>query len=1201
MKRKKVELYIKGFLEIIKGETTSSRPVMLNETVRMAHALMERKIQAKNERIDEGLKRKWENNNQGNNNNNYSHNQGNYRNNNHHNQNNNRRQNNARALTRDQNVRANKTGISPKWKEDTRAVYVRRTLIDEVETCSSAYSKIDLRFGYHQLQIREEDIPITAFWTKYGHFEFQVMPFDLTNALAVFMDFMNQVCKPYLDKFVIVIIDDILIYSKNKEDHEKHLKTILELLKNENNGVNVDPAKVEAIRNWSAPTTPMEVRQFLGLAGYYRRFIEGFLLISKPLSKLTQKNKKYESGMEEEEEEAFQTLKHKLCSAPILALPEGNENFIVYCDALLKGFGAVLMQREKVIAYASRQLKKHEENYTTHDFKLGAKELNTRQRCWIELLTDYDCEIHYHPGKGNVVADALSQKEREPLRVRSLWELILLVGTLSWQRECLVHFIPNSRPVTPAVPKPHVTRPRPAKTIVTKLHSPPKRNINHSPSPKASTSPSKVNAAKAPMVNAVKGAKAVYTACYVQNRVLVTQPQNKTPYEFLLGRTPSIGCMRPFGCPVTILNTLDPLVKEPKFKGRKPESEAHVSPSSSAQTKKHDDKTKREAKGKSLTELPTRYRNLSAEFEDFADNSINEVNAADSLVPAVGGIVVRNKARLVAQGHTQEEGIDYEEVFAPVARIEDIRPVTPAVPKPHVTRPRPAKTVVTKLHSPPKRNINHSPSLKASTFPSKVNAAKAPMVNPVKGDKGVIDSGCSRHMTGNMSYLSDFEEINCGYVAFGGYPKGGKISGKDTECTVLSHEFKLLDENQVLLRIPQENNMYNVDLKNIVPSVDLTCLFAKATLDESNLWHRRLGHINFKTMNKLVKGKSLTELPTRYRNLSAEFEDFADNSINEVNADDSLVPAVGQISANSTNTFSAAGPSNTVVLVDLPNGKRAIGTKWVFRNKKDERGIVVRNKARLVAQGHTQEEGIDYEEVFAPVARIEDIRLFLSYASFMGFMDPDYPDKVYKVVKALYGLHQAPRAWYETLAKYLLENDLCKAFEKLIKDKFQMSSMGELTFFLGLQVKKKQDGIFISHDKYVAKILRKFGLTARKSASSPIDTKKPLLKDPDGEDVDVHTYRSMIGSLMYLTLSRPDIMFVVYACARFQVTPKASHLHAIKRIFRYFKGKPHLGLWYPKDSPFNLVAYSDSDYAGASLDRKSTTEGCQFLGSRLIS
>ncbi|GJX82475.1 putative ribonuclease H-like domain-containing protein [Tanacetum coccineum] len=307
-------------------------------------------------------------------------------------------------------------------------------------------------------------------------------------------------------------------------------------------------------------------------------------------------------------------------------------------------------------------------------------------------------------------------------------------------------------------------------------------------------------------------------------------------------------------------------------------------------------------------------------------------------------------------------------------------------------------------------------------------------------------------------------------------------------------------------------------------------------------------------------------------------------------------------------------------------------------------------------QGHRQEEGIDYEEVFAPVARIEAIRLFLAYASFMGFLvyqmdvksaflygtieeevyvtqppgfkDPDHPDKVYKVVKALYGLHQAPRAWYETLANYLLGNgfkrgkidqtlfikkqkgdillvqvyvddiifgstnkDLCTGFEKLMKDKFQMSSMGELTFFLGLQVQQKEDGIFISQDKYVAEILKKFNYTDVKSASTPVDLEKPLDKDGDADDVDIHLYRYMIGSLMYLTTSRPDFMFAVCACARFQVTPKTSHLLAVKRIFRYLKGKLTLGLWYSRDSPFELVAYTDSDYAGATQDRKSTTGG----------
>ncbi|GJV87873.1 putative reverse transcriptase domain-containing protein [Tanacetum coccineum] len=244
-------------------------------------------------------------------------------------------------------------------------------LFDQLQG-SSVYSKIDLRSGYHQLRIREEDIPITAFQTRYGHYEFQVTPFGLTNAPAVFMDLMNRACKTYLDKFVIVFIDDILIYSKSKEEHSVH----------------VDPAKIEAIKNWPALMSPTEVRQFMGLAGYYKRFIKGFSLIAKPLTKLTQMNKRFEWGADEDE--AFQKLKQDLCTAPILALPEGPNDFIVYYDASLKGYGAVLMQRDKVIAYASRQLKTHEENYTTPYLEIGC------------------------------CADALRKKVREKLRLERL-------------------------------------------------------------------------------------------------------------------------------------------------------------------------------------------------------------------------------------------------------------------------------------------------------------------------------------------------------------------------------------------------------------------------------------------------------------------------------------------------------------------------------------------------------------------------------------------------------------------------------------------------------------------------------------------------------------------------------------------------------------------------------------------------------------
>ncbi|GJV89466.1 putative ribonuclease H-like domain-containing protein [Tanacetum coccineum] len=789
-------------------------------------------------------------------------------------------------------------------------------------------------------------------------------------------------------------------------------------------------------------------------------------------------------------------------------------------------------------------------------------------------------------------------------------------------------------------------------------------------------------------------------------------------------------------------------------------------------------------------------------------------------------------------------------------------------------------------------------------------------------DQGVIDSGCSRHMTGNMSYLTDYEEIDGGYVAFGGNPKGGKITGKgtiktgnldfenvyfvrelkfnlfsvsqmcdkknsvlfnDTECIVLSPNFKLIDESQVLLRVPRKNNMYSVDLKNIVPKGGLTCLFAKATSDESKLWHRRLGHLNFKTMNKLVKGnlaeavynvcyvqnrvlvvkphnktpyelfhgrtptlsfmrpfgcpitilntidhlgkfngkadegffvgyslnsKAFRVFNSRTRiveeNLHIGFSESTPNIVGsgpnwlfDIDAltrimnyepivagtqsngfagtkasdnasqarkdielvknyillslwttdlpyskdpksyhDDGSKPScddgkkvdedprkeskcndqekvdnvnnTNNINAACTNEVNTVGGKTSIELpfdlnfptledysifyfskddeddgaeADMNNLETTIQVslipttrihkdhpldqvirylqsatqtrrmsknleehgfistiqqranhknlqnylfdcflsheepkkvihalkdpRWIeAMNKKDERGIMIRNKARLVAQGYTQEEVIDYDKVFAPVARTEAIRLFLAYASFkdfvvyqmdlkssflygkieeevyvcqpLGFEDPYFPDRVYK-------------------------KELCIAFEKLMHEKFQMSSMGELTFFLGLQVKQKKDGIFISQDKYVDEILKKFGFTEVKTASTPIETQKPLLKDENGEEVDVHMYRLMIDSLMYITSSRPDIMFVVCACARYQVNPKVLHLHAVKRIFRYLKGQPKLGLWYPKDSPFDLVAYTDSDYARASLDKKSTTGGCQFLGCRLIS
>ncbi|GJU75560.1 putative ribonuclease H-like domain-containing protein [Tanacetum coccineum] len=504
-----------------------------------------------------------------------------------------------------------------------------------------------------------------------------------------------------------------------------------------------------------------------------------------------------------------------------------------------------------------------------------------------------------------------------------------------------------------------------------------------------------------------------------------------------------------------------------------------------------------------------------------------------------------------------------------------------------------------------------------------VNVARG---KPQLDDKGFVDSGCSRHMTSNIAYLFDFKQVfDGGYFAF----RGGALC--DTECLILSPNFKLPDENQILLKIPRKDN--------ILGKFDATSdegSLVQFLMDSTGTHQKRSRHKIacdaklerfFITMNELCLNKKfVVDMQSKDVNAVGQQVNTASP---DVNTGSPKLNAVGP-SIKPTSIAKALSDSSWVeamqeellqfklqqvwILVDIPNGKKAIRTKW----------------------GHRQEEGIDYEEVFAPMARIEAIRLFLAYASFMGFLvyqmdvksaflygtikeevyvtqplgfkDPDHPDKVYKRQDRSNIIYQEAKGDILLVQVYVddiifgsTNKELCTGFEKLIKDRFQMSSMGELTFFLGLQVQHKEDGIFISQDKYVAEILKKFNYSDVKSASTPVDLEKPLVKDGDADDVDVHLYRSMIGSLMYLTASRPDIMFAVCACARFQVTPKTSHLLAVKRIFRYLKGKPTLGLWYSKDSPFELVAYTDSDYTGSTQDRKSTTGGCQFLGNKLIS
>ncbi|GJS75007.1 putative ribonuclease H-like domain-containing protein [Tanacetum coccineum] len=599
-------------------------------------------------------------------------------------------------------------------------------------------------------------------------------------------------------------------------------------------------------------------------------------------------------------------------------------------------------------------------------------------------------------------------------------------------------------------------------------------------------------------------AEAVNTACYVQNRVLVVKPHNKTPYELFHGRTPTLSFMRPFGCPITILNNIDHLGK---FDGKAEEGSGPDW----------------------LFDIDALTRTINYELivSCTQSNGFACIKASDNACQA------RKETELVK---------DY--ILLPLWTVDPPYSQDPKIS--HDDGSKPSSDDGKKVDEHPRKDSECNNQEKEDNVNSTntVNAAGTNEVNVVGGKTSI-----KLPFDPNMPAFEDVSIFN----------------------------FLRNDEDD-----GAEADMNNLDITIQVSPIPTTIIHKDYPLDQ------------------VIRDLKLAK---QTRKMSKNLEEHGFEELKKVIyalKDPSWIEAMQE-------ELLQFKLQEVCTLVDLPNRKRAIGTKWVFRDKKDEKGIVIRNKARLVAQGYTQEEGIDYDEVFAPVARIKAIRLFLAYASFKDFVlfeDRDFSDRVYKVKKVLYGLHQAPNPWYETLSTYLLDNGFQRGkidktlFIKRHKgDILLMSFMGELTFFLGLQVQQKKDDIFISQDKYVGEILKKFGFTEVKTASTPIETQNPLLKD---EEVDVHMYRSMIGSLMYLTSSRPGIMFAVCTCARYQVNPKVSHLHAVKRIFRYLKGQPKLGLWYPKDSSFDLVAYTDSDYAGASLDRKSTTRRCQFFGYEAV-
>ncbi|GJZ58688.1 putative ribonuclease H-like domain-containing protein [Tanacetum coccineum] len=730
-------------------------------------------------------------------------------------------------------------------------------------------------------------------------------------------------------------------------------------------------------------------------------------------------------------------------------------------------------------------------------------------------------------------------------------------------------------------------------------------------------------------------AEAVSTACYVLNRVLVTKPHNKTPYELVTGKIPIISYIRPFGCHVTILNTIDHLGK---FDGKSDEGFLVGYSLQSKAFRVYNLETKRVEENLHITFLETK-PNVAGKGPTWLCQSSSDKSLSGTTCE------IKNQANKHAgpqeanhnagtqdnidAGDSEKEDESAQDYFVLPIWSSYSSTIKRSTAKDAGEAPNKHLKTDEKREGPREEEqvfLDELERLKRQEKDANEEAEALRKEFAQATESLIIQAGAAKASSTNI-----FSTVSTPAKA----SSTNLVNTVSTPVSTASpHEGLSLSDptnpEQDDSEIPPLEDIYQnstdgiftnssyddegavADFTNLETVVNVSPI-PTSRINSSHPSALILGDPNsaVQTRSKVNKSSGahafVSYVQKQRRNNHKDFQHclFAcflsqnePKKISEALEDESWVDAMQE-------ELLQFKIQKVWILVDLPYGKKAIGTKWVYRNKKDERGVVVRNKARLVAQGHRQEEGIDYDEVFAPVARIEAIRIFLAFASYMGFivyqmdvksaflygkideevyvsqppgfLDPKYPQKVYKV-----------KSW-------------CDEFEALMKSRFQMSSMGELSFFLGLQVKQTEDGIFISQDKYVAEILKKFDFANVKTASTPIETQKPLVKDEEASDVDVHLYRSMIGSLMYLTASRPDIMFAVCACSRFQVTPKSSHLSAVKRIFRYLKGKPKLGLWYPRVSSFDLESYSDSDYAGANLDRKSTTGGCQFLGRRLIS
>ncbi|GJW72271.1 putative ribonuclease H-like domain-containing protein [Tanacetum coccineum] len=666
-------------------------------------------------------------------------------------------------------------------------------------------------------------------------------------------------------------------------------------------------------------------------------------------------------------------------------------------------------------------------------------------------------------------------------------------------------------------------------------------------------------------------AEAVSTACYVLNRVLVTKPQNKTPYELITGKIPIISYIRPFGCHVTILNTIDHLGK---FDGKSDEGFLVGYSLQSKAFRVYNLETKRVEENLHITFLENK--------PNVAGKGPTWLFDLDYLTDSMNYQPVRSENQANKHAGPQEANQN-------VGTKDNIDAGNSAIEAEYAQN-----YFVLPIWSSYTSTVKSSKANNAGEEPT-----KHPDFQQVDKEDQVFLDELERLKRQEQDANDAAEALRKGFaqetedlLLQAGAAKASSTNLVNTSSTPVSTASPygelsftdLTNTNQDDSEIPVLEEIYDNPTNGIFTNssyddegavADFTNL--EPVVNVSPIPTSRINSIHPST---LILGDPQSAVQTRSKvTKSSGAHAFVDAMQEEL-----LQFKIQKV----------------WILVDLPYGKKAIGTKWVYRNKKDERGVVVRNKARLVAQGHRQEEGIDYDEVFAPVARIEAIRIFLAFASYMGFIvyqmdvksaflygkideevyvsqppgfiDPKYPKKVYKVVKALYGLHQAPRAWYATLSTFLLKSGYRRGtidktlFIKKDKNNIMLVQVYVDDIIFGSTKKSWCDEF---EDRYVAEILKKFDFASVKTASTPIETHKPLVKDEEASDVDV--------------------------------TPKTSHLNAIKRIFRYLKGKPKLGLWYPRVSSFDLEAYLDSDYAGANLDRKSTTGGCQFLGRRLIS